>query len=141
MQLSRFTDYSLRVLLYLGVNNQKKATLSEVAEYYDISLEHLRKVVHELAKLGYIKTYRGKYGGFEINQRPNQINIGEVVAQTEGTGPLLDCDSQPCRLTNTCTLKSILVDAQKAFFNVLYQCTLEDLLKSKEMQKELRFVG
>lgn len=141
MQLSRFSDYALRTLLYLGANKNEKATLAMVSEYYDISLDHLRKVVHELAKLNYLKTYRGKHGGFELQYTPNEINLGEVLKQTEGMSPLIDCGSQPCRLDPVCTLKGILAEAQRAFFTTLEQYTLADLLRSRKMQKELRIVN
>lgn len=141
MQLSRFSDYALRTLLYLSVNKNEKATLSTVSEYYDISLDHLRKVVHELAKLNYIRTYRGKNGGFELQHAPEDINIGEVLQQTEGMGPLLDCASQPCRLNSICTLKDILAEAQQAFFAALSQYTLADLLRSRKMQRELKVIN
>lgn len=137
MQLSRFSDYALRVLLYLAMNTDEKATLTKVSASYDISLEHLRKIIHELAKLGYIKTYRGKNGGFELNKTPEAINIGELLRLTEGDSAVIDCDSQPCRLTTTCTAKAILREAQNAFYLCLSKYTLEDLIKSRKMQREL----
>ena len=141
MQLSRFSDYSLRILLYLGANPGEKATLTAVSEYYDISLDHLRKVVHELSKLGYINTFRGKHGGFELAKGKDEINLGTVIRLTEGSGPLLDCGSQPCRLNAVCSLKGALAEAQQAFFDALSVYTLEDLLRSRKMQRELRVVN
>ena len=98
MQLSRFTDFSLRVLLYLAINRQKRATLQEIADFYPLSLEHLRKVVHALARAGYLLTYRGKNGGMELARPPKDILIGEVVRQFEGQENLVDCEGLDCRL-------------------------------------------
>src|SRR5690242_18634538 len=98
MKLSLYTDYALRVLLYLGANQTRRVTMAEIAACYGISHEHLRKVIHLLGKLGYIETYRGKSGGFELKVNAAQINIGEVVEATEPRQPVVDCGAQPCIL-------------------------------------------
>ena len=134
MKLSLYTDYSLRVLLYLGANQGCRATMAEIAECYDISHEHLRKVVHLLGKLGYIETYRGKNGGFELKIDAAQINIGEVIAATEPHQPMIDCSSQPCILISACSLQSILKRAEQAFYETLNAYSLADLLKNRRMQ-------
>ena len=135
MQLSRFSDYSLRVLFFVAVNDGRLANLAEIAEFYGISLEHLRKVVHNLGKQGYLKTYRGKKGGFCLARPASEINLGELVATTEGRAPLIDCASQPCRLDRHCHLQAVLVEAQAAFFRVLEQYTLADLIADRQMQQ------
>lgn len=137
MQLSRFTDYTLRVLFYVSMNNDRLATLNEIADFYQISVEHLRKVVHALSKSGYLKTYRGKNGGLRLNRAPEDINIGAVVAQSEGTGPLIDCAGQHCRLTGICNLQVALGQAQKAFMDTLCQYSLADMLANPKMQQQL----
>lgn len=137
MQLSRFSDYTLRVLFYVATHTDRLSTLSEIATFYDISIEHLRKVVHALGKRGYLSTFRGKKGGICLARPPEQINIGEVVAHSEGTSPLVDCNSQPCRLAGQCTLQGALARAQQAFFDTLKEYTLADLLRSDSMQANL----
>ncbi|MFT3930077.1 MAG: Rrf2 family transcriptional regulator [Spongiibacteraceae bacterium] len=131
MKLSLYTDYSLRVLLYLGANQGRRITMAEIAECYDISHEHLRKVVHTLGKLGYIETYRGKSGGFELKREPAQINIGAVVEATEPRQHVIDCSSQPCILVSACSLQSALGRAEQAFYDVLKTYSLADVLKNR----------
>ncbi|MGD9859184.1 MAG: Rrf2 family transcriptional regulator [Marinobacterium sp.] len=137
MQLSRFSDYTLRVLFYAATHTDRLSTLSEIAGFYDISIEHLRKVVHALGKRGYLNTYRGKKGGVCLARPPEEINIGQVVADSEGTAPLVDCNSQPCRLAGQCTLQNALARAQQAFFDTLKEYTLADLLRNESMQARL----
>ncbi len=137
MQLSRFTDYSLRVLFYVAVNNDRLCHLAEISEYYGISTEHLRKVVHGLAKSGHLKTYRGKHGGIKLGLATDEINIGQVVEQTEGGGPLINCDQPSCLLMRHCTLKPVFFEAQQAFMNVLKGYTLADLLSDPLMKQQI----
>lgn len=137
MKLSLYTDYSLRVLLYLGANRERRVTMAEIAECYDISHEHLRKVVHTLGKLGYIETYRGKSGGFELKQQPGQINIGAVVEATEPRQHVIDCSSQPCILISACSLQSALGKAEQAFYDVLKTYSLADVLKNRRTREIL----
>lgn len=138
MQLSRFSDYSLRVLFYVAVNDKRLANLAEIADFYNISLDHLRKVVHNLGKQGYLKTYRGKKGGFCLARAASEINLGALVAMTEGRLPLIDCAGQSCRLSPHCHLQSVLAEAQSAFFNVLSQYTLADLIADRQMQRLIK---
>jgi len=137
MQLSRFTDYTLRVLFFTATNNERLTTLSEIATFYDISVEHLRKVVHALSKSGYLETFRGKNGGIRLALQPEEINIGRVVAQSEGTSPLINCAEQSCRLTGFCSLQHALGRAQAAFMEVLNEYTLAQLLTDPTMQQQL----
>lgn len=137
MQLSRFTDYTLRVLFYTAVNNDRLTTLAEIAGFYEISIEHLRKVVHALSKSGYLKTFRGKNGGIRLAVSPEQINLGDVVAQSEGTKPLIDCIGQDCKLTGLCTLQSVFHEAQQAFMETLRKYTLAQMLDSPQLQSQL----
>lgn len=137
MQLSRFTDYTLRVLFYVATNTDRLVTLAEIAEFYDISIEHLRKVVHALSKSGYLATYRGKNGGIKLAKETNDINLADIVAQAEGREPLINCGQQMCRLTGFCTLQGVLGQAQQAFMQVLQNYTLEDLLQNPKMREDL----
>lgn len=131
MQLAFHTDYSLRVLLLLVANPDKRVTLNDISDIYGISKEHLRKVVHNLAKLDLITTYRGKSGGIELKQPPDTINIGELIEKVEPRKPVIDCNAQPCILANSCQLRSVLARAENAFFQELKQYTLSDLFKEK----------
>ncbi|MFV8818448.1 RrF2 family transcriptional regulator [Haliea sp. E17] len=135
MKLSLYTDFSLRVLLYIGTNSGRRVTMAEIADSYGISREHLRKVVHLLGKLGYIETHRGKGGGFTLGADAAKINIGDVVEATEPRQPVIDCS--PCILVSACTLQSVLQEAEKAFYDVLKGYCLSDLLKNKAMQQIL----
>lgn len=131
MQLSRFTDYSLRVLLYLAINDGRRSTLHEIADFYPISVEHLRKVVHELSRSGYINTYQGKNGGMDLAREPESIPVGEVIKHFEGHESFIDCDRLSCKLASVCTLKSILMIGQEALYEKLNEYTLADLVESK----------
>lgn len=137
MQLSRFTDYSLRVLLYLAINDGRRSTLHEIADFYPISVEHLRKVVHELSRSGYINTYQGKNGGMELAVPPGDIAIGEVIKHFEGHKSFIDCERLSCRLAQVCTLKSVLMVGQQALYDALNEYTLADLLHEKPKMVKL----
>ncbi len=131
MQLTQYTDYSLRVLIYLGLNPGKRATINEIARVYDISRNHLVKVVHQLSQNGWITTIRGKNGGMYLSFPPEHINIGTVIRQTEPHMNLLECFDKPsdkCTISSACTLKHVLYQARKAFMNVLDQHTLADAI-------------
>ncbi|MGH1430868.1 MAG: RrF2 family transcriptional regulator [Neptuniibacter sp.] len=137
MQLSRFTDYTLRVLFYVASNNDRLVTLSEIAAFYEISVEHLRKVVHALSKSGYLDTYRGKNGGIKLAKPASEINLATIVGQAEGNEPLINCSQQKCCLTGFCSLQGVLGQAQQAFMSVLRNYNLEQLLSNPEMQSSL----
>jgi Rrf2 family nitric oxide-sensitive transcriptional repressor len=132
MRLTLYTDYSLRVLLYLAVNADRIVTITEIADFYRISRNHLVKVVHELGLGGYILTARGKRGGIRLARPPEQIVIGEVVRKTEPDFDLLEClnpDADQCVITNVCKLKSVLFTARDNFLGDLDKYTLADLVK------------
>ena len=135
MQLTLYTDYSLRVLLYLGLNRQHMATITEIAASYGISRNHLVKVVHNLATQGYIRTTRGRGGGLALARAPTEINIGDVVRHTEVNFHLVECFDQEhntCPISAACILKAGLYEAQRAFIAVLDRYTLEDVLANQE---------
>lgn len=132
MQLSRFTDYSLRVLMRLAHQQDRLTTIREIATEQAISEAHLMKIVHHLAKCGYIVTVRGKGGGMQLARAPGAINLGAVVRDTEETLSLVECLKQPydgqCRLYGGCRLMRVLSDAQAAFLRHLDGFTLADLV-------------
>jgi Rrf2 family nitric oxide-sensitive transcriptional repressor len=132
MRLTIFTDYSLRVLIYLGARrgDERLATIGDIATAYRISENHLMKVVHRLAKEGYIVTTRGKGGGMQLARAPEDINIGAVVRATEDDMALVECfqEGEPkCPIASACTLQSVLARALHAFLEVLDEQTLADL--------------
>lgn len=134
MQLTLYTDYSLRVLLYLAARDDELSTISEIADSYGISRNHLVKVVHNLAGLGYIKTTRGKGGGMRLSRPTEQINIGDVVRKTEGSFELVECLSKNpshCPIAPACTLKGAISEALNAFISVLDRYSLADVARNK----------
>jgi Rrf2 family nitric oxide-sensitive transcriptional repressor len=134
MQLTRFTDYSLRVLIYLGSHPDTLATVAGIAEEYGISRHHLTRVVHQLGVKGYIETARGKGGGLRLARRPDQIRIGDVVRDMETGFELAECfrpGDTACRLLPACALKPVLAAAGRAFLSSLDRNTLADLLPAR----------
>lgn len=129
MQLTRFTDLGLRVLMYLGCERPNQpVTIPEIAERFAISRNHLVKVVHYLAQNGWIATTRGKGGGLRLSRPTREYRLGEVIRSLEGDGPLIDCATPPCVLRPGCLLKESLHDAHNAFYADLDRRTLADLL-------------
>ena len=131
MQLSLFTDYSLRVLIYLGAHPDRLCTISETATAYRISGNHLMKVVNRLASGGYIETVRGKGGGMRLSRAPKMINLGDVVRHMEERFDIVECFNekyQDCPLFPACTLRSVLADAHRNFMATLDRHTLQDVL-------------
>lgn len=130
MHLTRFTDYSLRVLMYLAVKGEQRSTITEIAERFDISRNHLMKVVQDLNHQGYITSIRGKNGGLLLKRAPETITLGELVRDTERDLDLVECfgDHNRCVITPACRLKPILAEALSAFLAVLDHYTLADLV-------------
>lgn len=136
MKLTVFTDYSLRVLLYLAVQPSRRATIAEIAKTFDISENHLTKVVHLLGKQGWIVTVRGKGGGMVLAREPRDICIGRVVRDTEGAAVPAECfaeDGGDCAITNCCKLKGVLAEAVSAFYAVLDHYTLADISRNQQV--------
>jgi len=131
MRLTTFSDYTLRVLIYLGVHQGEIATVGQIADSYGISANHLMKVVHYLAQAGYVETARGKGGGMRLGLAPESINIGELVRGTEDNRNLVECfdrDKSDCRIEAACVLRGMLGGALDAFFRSLDAYTLADLI-------------
>lgn len=134
LQLTYYTDYSLRVLIYLAVQPDRLASVPEIAAHYGISRNHLVKVVHNLARGGFINTYRGKGGGIELALDPAKINLGEVVRYTEGPARPVECfdpDSNRCVIASACGLTKVLAHACENFFATLDGYTLADIVKRR----------
>ena len=131
MQLTSFTDYALRVLIYTAVRPEMRCLTTDVAAAFGISRHHVVKVVNKLQHLGYLDTTRGHAGGFALATQPDRIRIGEVVRRTEGTMTLVECfdrDANTCPLTRACGLKGALREAFGAFLAVLDRYSLADLV-------------
>ncbi len=130
MQLTQFTDYSLRVLIYLArLPEPGMATIAEIAEYHRISRNHLVKVVNNLSNEGFILTTRGKGGGMRLSRPAHTIGLGEVVRLTETNMNLVECfdtKANQCRIVRGCSLKAALYEAKRAFIAVLDKYTLAD---------------
>ncbi len=134
MRLSTFSDYSLRVLMYLGAQPDRLATISEIAASHGISESHLMKVVHQLGRCGFVETVRGKGGGMRLALAPQHIVLGDVIRQTESDFALVECFSTnaTCRIQGACHLNAILGEALNALFLVLDDYTLADLLANPQ---------
>lgn len=130
MELSRFTDYSLRALVYVGLHRESLATIAGIAEAYDISRSHVVKVVQRLVQHGLLLSHRGRGGGLELGQDPADIRVGDVVRATESLA-LVEClgrSPSACRIDGTCELKRALRQARESFLATLDGYTLADLL-------------
>lgn len=141
MQLTLYSDYSLRVLIYLGTKpHDEFATITDIAQAFGISRNHLVKVVHNLSLLGYINTVRGKRGGIRLSRPPDKINLGEVVRHTEGNFDIVECfnvASNTCPISPMCRLKGIINEAYRSFIDVLDQHTLADIVKNKKQLQSI----
>jgi Rrf2 family nitric oxide-sensitive transcriptional repressor len=130
MQLTLYTDYSLRTLIALALNANEWQTVTVVSQAYGISRHHLVKVVARLAERGYVETQRGKGGGMRLARPAAEINIGAVVRDMEaelGVVECLEADGGHCIITPACGLKGVLAEATRQFLAVLDRHTLEDL--------------
>jgi Rrf2 family nitric oxide-sensitive transcriptional repressor len=132
MQLTRYTDYGLRTLMYLALlPDGRRASIDEISKIYDISRNNLNKIVHQLGKAGVIETKRGKGGGFFLHKPATQINIAEMVILLENSLQVVECSTPLCILLPACKLKHVLAQATQAFLDSLRQYTLADLLEER----------
>jgi len=135
MKLTSFTDYSLRVLIFLAVEPQRRATIAEISSAFAVSPNHLTKVVHFLGKQGWVSTVRGKGGGLRLAKPPQAIGVGQVVRDTEGSPLLADCfspEGTDCPIVQCCRLQNALAEAVKAFYAVLDRYTLADISRNRK---------
>lgn len=130
MRLTRYTDYAMRVLLYVGAQEEARLSpISEIARAYGISQNHLMKVVNDLVNAGYLESVRGRFGGIRLARPADRINIGAVVRHTEEGFDLVDCGN--CVIAPACGLTSALAEALRAFMTVLDGYSLADLLAKR----------
>jgi Rrf2 family transcriptional regulator, nitric oxide-sensitive transcriptional repressor len=131
MRLTLHTDYALRVLIHVAIADGKLIRINDIAKTFAISKQHLMKVVHYLGQRGYLDTVRGHGGGVRLRRLPRDINIGQVVRETEESLYLVGCLEQRgfCQIERVCVLRGVLHDATKAFLAVLDEYTLADLIR------------
>ncbi|MGL4475213.1 MAG: Rrf2 family transcriptional regulator [Shewanella sp.] len=139
MQLTRYTDYALRTLMYLAIepNREELYRIAEITQVFDLSPNHVSKIIHNLGKLGYLHTVRGKNGGFKLAKAAEQINIGQLVRELEPTMNVIDCHQPACQLINACQLKGALAQAVKAFLTVLDHYNLQDMVSNRDQLVQL----
>lgn len=130
MHITRFTDYSLRVLMYLAVKGDELSTIGDIAESYNISKNHLMKVVQELSARNYLHAIRGKNGGIKLNTEPANISVGRLVRELEGNISIFECgdSDKRCVITPACQLKEAFSLAMESFFKTLDGYSLADLV-------------
>lgn len=134
MRLTTFTDYSLRVLIHLAAQPDGHATIAQIATAFDISENHLTKVVHFLGKAGFLANVRGRGGGLRLARAARDINVGAVVRKTEGAAMPAECfdvEHNQCAISRICRLRGVLKEAVDAFHAVLARYTLEDLVVNR----------
>jgi len=128
MQLTRFTDLGLRVLMYLArVERADPVTNQEIADQFQVPHNHVIKVVNKLGKLGWVSTQRGRNGGLRLGVAPQALRIGKVLRELEGQAPLVNCHEPPCVLRAGCLAKSALDAGLAAFYAKMDEYTLADV--------------
>jgi Rrf2 family transcriptional regulator, nitric oxide-sensitive transcriptional repressor len=131
MHLTQFTDYTLRVVMYLGCRPEKLVAVEEISRAYGISRHHLVKVVRTLSDLGLVEAQRGRGGGMKLARRPSQINVGWMIRRTEPHFDLVECfapETNTCPIAPACGLKEALHRARQAFLSVLDEYSLDQFL-------------
>jgi Rrf2 family nitric oxide-sensitive transcriptional repressor len=130
LRLTRFSDYAVRVMLYLAAHPDRLCSIAEIAKAYEISQNHLMKVVSDLAAHGYVQSLRGRGGGIRLARSAQEINIGRLIRHTEGVIDLAGCGT--CKLQEVCRLPGPLDLALDAFFGVLERYTLAEVAGTRD---------
>ena len=144
MKITTQTDYALRVLIQVGLARGDLVRIADIARSYDISRNHLMKVVQRLGALGYVETVQGRHGGVRLARAPDSISVGRVVRDFEAGIPLVECfdpESSRCRIQGACRLKRALAVAREAFLESLEGVSIADLLKPRRQLRQLLAVG
>lgn len=140
MKLTQYSDLGLRMLMYLALRHESTPTIQEVSARFGVSKNHMVKISHQLTKSGLIESVRGRNGGVRLARSPEKITVEEALYATEDNFDLVECfgpDNQ-CIITDVCKLSGVLDNARKAFFGVLRQVSLADLVKNgKKLEKSL----
>jgi len=140
VRLRTFTDYSLRVLMYLAARPGVTATTAEIAAAFGISESHLTKVVHQLGRLGLLRNARGRGGGIELGRPAASINVGAVVRSAEADDDLVECfdpETNRCVIAPACRLRGVLGEALEALYATLDKYTLEDITQNRQRLQKL----
>ncbi|MFC4024158.1 Rrf2 family transcriptional regulator [Oceanobacillus longus] len=141
MQLKKYTDYALRILIYTGTKpNTELSSIKEISEVFNISQHHLGKIVFELNKMELLETVRGRNGGIRLAKPAEEINVGLLVRSLESDFNLLECfdkETDHCVISPACTLKHTLNRALHAFFKVLEDYTIKDLIVNEQELRNL----
>jgi Rrf2 family nitric oxide-sensitive transcriptional repressor len=140
MQLTGFTDYSLRILIHLAVHQGRRVPLATISSAFGVSHHHLVKACQTLVSLGLVRSHRGRNGGLELGRAAAEITVGEVVRATEPSLDLLGCfnpDLDFCVISPVCRLKSLLQAATGRFLTELDQTTLADIARPRRKLTEL----
>lgn len=145
MRLTLHTDYALRVLVHVGLRGGDLVTINEIAECYDISKNHLTKVVHQLGRAGYLETVRGKYGGVRLMVDPETVRLGEFIKKTEDDFALARCmrcnDEGACKMGSNCVARQALTEGLEAFFVTLNRYTLADMIAKERVDQPMAACG
>jgi Rrf2 family nitric oxide-sensitive transcriptional repressor len=139
MHFTAFTDLAFRILIYLALDTERRTTISDIAGIYGVSKNHLMKVVNQLTRAGVVEANRGPNGGLILARSPEDVTVGEIIRLTEDKFEIVECfgpDNQ-CKITPACTLKSIFGESLAAFFDVLDNYTIQDLIKNKTQLEKL----
>lgn len=133
MHLTTYADYSLRTLIYLAAHPGEYVSTQEIAQAYDVSNNHLIKVVHNLGQQGFLDIKRGRHGGIALSRDPAEINVGEVIRKSEPGFDIVECfdPDSDCPIIPVCGLKPMLNEAVTAFLEVLDSYTLADIMGGK----------
>ncbi len=137
MRLTQYTDYSLRVLIYLGLQSDRRCTIREISDAYGISRNHLMKVVQQLVAEGYVESTRGVGGGLTLAHAPDRLGVGDVIRAMEPDMSLVECmrPNNECVITGACRLHGMLAEARDAFYEVLDRYTLADILDQRMTER------
>jgi|TARA_B110000902_G_scaffold256141_1_gene322508 Rrf2 family nitric oxide-sensitive transcriptional repressor len=139
MQMDKFTDYALRILIILAVRDPERLSTSAIAKIYDLSDNHLSKVASELVRLGFVTSVRGRAGGLTLAMPAKDISVGAVVRAIKADAPVVECfgTNKSCRILPACGLRTPMQEAQEAFFAALDPYSLQDVSQAKSSLAEL----
>ncbi|TCB48574.1 Rrf2 family transcriptional regulator [Acinetobacter sp. ANC 4779] len=135
MQLNKFTDYALRLLMYISRPRDTPYTIAEIAQDLHVSQNHLVKIVHFMGKQDWIVTARGKGGGIRLNAETLNLNLGQIVRILQGDNQIVECNTPPCVMRSNCGLKGILDQALEQFYRSLDHYRLGDVLDTGSSAK------
>lgn len=126
MRLTKYTDYAMRLMIYLGSQPSGLSSIREISDAFSVSQNHMMKVVQDLSNAGFLESVRGRNGGIRIARPPGEINLGALLRHTEELTDLINCEG--CRIAPACTLPVVLSEATAAFVAVFDKYSLADLV-------------